>query len=446
MSVRVRFAPSPTGFLHVGNVRIAILNYLFAKKNNGAFILRIDDTDPTRSTKECENMILKDLKWLKIQWDEFYKQSDRFEKYSSAINRLKSSERIYVCYETKEELSIKKKIQASKGKPPVYDRASLALTKKQIEKFESNGIKPYWRFRLNNEECAEWNDLVHGKISIPLGSISDPIVIKPDGSFVYTFASVVDDVDLNISHIIRGDDHITNTAVQIDLFKALNGSFPDFAHVPLLSSLDGHDVSKRSGSPLSIVNMRKDGIEPNAILNILATLGTSNNAIYNGTINDLIEKFSFEKMSLSSPKFDIENAKSFSQKILSEKTFEEVKNQLQKLNISNVSEDFWNTIKGNLRSIKESVFWHDVLCNKISIVKENESFVNQMLKTLPNPVDFDGWISDLKKVSGKKGRDLFHPIRTVLTGLEYGPELKKIIGFLGYNSIKSRIENNLKAS
>ncbi|MDR0968819.1 MAG: glutamate--tRNA ligase, partial [Holosporaceae bacterium] len=429
----------------VGNVRIAILNYLFAKKNGGKFILRIDDTDLERSTKKSEELILKDLEWLEIRWDEFYRQSERIEKYAEAIDRLKKSGRVYPCYETKEQLSLKRKIQASMGVPPVYDREALKLSYDERQKLESGGIKPHWRFKLDDERVIEWDDLVHGKISIPLDSISDPVLIKPDGSFVYTFASVVDDVNLGITHIIRGNDHITNTAAQIDIFKALCGEFPKFGHVPLLSSFDGEDVSKRSNSPLSVVNMRNDGIEPRAIRNVLATLGTSNNASHLDDIKSLIEKFSFEKMSLSSPKFNPSEVKSLTQKIIAEKTFDEAKPELEKLNLKNISVEFWDAIKNNLHSIKEAAFWDDILFNKINVIKEDEKFVGQMLETLKNPVDFDLWISDLKQISGKKGRDLFHPIRVALTGLENGPELAKIVGLMGYDRIKSRVENNLKA-
>jgi glutamyl-tRNA synthetase len=441
---KVRFAPSPTGLLHVGNIRIAILNYLFARKNEGKFILRIDDTDLERSTKESEDSILEDLKWMGIQWDEFYRQSANFEKYVNAAEHLKSIGRIYPCYETKEELSLKRKIQMSGGIPPVYDRESLNLSQKMREEKESRGIVPHWRFKLDDDQVMEWNDLVHGKISIPLGSISDPILIKPDGSFVYTFASAVDDINMGITHIIRGDDHITNTAAQINIFKALAGELPQFAHVPLMSSFDGQDVSKRSGgSSLSILNMRENGIDPWSIWCILATLGTSHNANHLNNLEKLIEEFSFEKMSLSSPKFNLEEVKLLTKKIISEKSFDDVKNDLQKLNISNSSKEFWNAIRGNLHFVGDAVLWHDILFNKINVIKEDEDFVNQMLETLKDPLDFDQWIRDLKKISGRKGRELFHPIRIVLTGTNDGPELPKIAHLMGYDRIKSRIIDNL---
>ncbi len=446
MSVKVRFAPSPTGLLHVGNIRIAILNYLFAKNQNGKFVLRIDDTDKGRSTIESENLIIEDLKWLSIQWDEFYKQSNHFPKYREAMEYLKSIGRIYPCYETKEELSLKRKIQASKGVPPVYDRAALKLSDQERSKLEDSGGRKYWRFKLNENENIEWNDLVHGKISIPLNSISDPIIVKPDGSYVYTFASVVDDVNIGITHIIRGDDHVTNTAVQIDIFKALSGNNPEFAHVPLLSSIDGQDVSKRTSSSLSMVNLRNAGMEPQAIINVLASLGTSDNVNPEDSSEDLIRKFSFSKMSLSSPKFNVRDVELLTRKIVSEKTFDEIKPKISENIAKNISEEFWETIKGNINTLKEVDFWYDIFYKDIpNCVEElDQNYLNQMLENLTPSVDFDEWISRLKKISGRKGRDLFHPIRMVLTNQNTGPELRKIFTILGYEKIKNRIEKNIE--
>jgi glutamyl-tRNA synthetase len=448
VEIKVRFAPSPTGLLHVGNVRIAILNYVFAKKNGGKFVLRIDDTDVERSTKESEGIILEDLTWLGIEFSEFYRQSERMERYRAAFERLKSSGRVYPCYETKEELSLKRKTQAVHGASHVYDRAALKLSDSQKKFLEESGVAPYWRFKLNETESVEWMDLVHGNISIPLNSVSDPVLMKPDGSFVYTFASVVDDIDIGITHIIRGDDHITNTAAQLDMFNALGGSNISFAHVPLLSSIDGQDVSKRTGSALSVVNIRKDGILPEALIAVLATLGTSCNVDYHDSLADIVEKFSFDNMSLSSPKFNLDDVKMINRKILAGKPFCEVEDDLKKLNLDKISEDFWDTVRGNINSIGECVFWHNNFFgtpeHAVVLSPDDIDFVQTMLDTLPNPIDFDQWIADLKKKSGRKGRDLFHPIRIAVAGLENGPELKKIIDFLGYDLVKRKIENSLR--
>ena len=441
--VKVRFAPSPTGLLHVGNVRVALLNYFFTKKNNGKFVLRIDDTDMERSSKELENIIIEDLKWLGINWDEFYRQSERFDRYAQNFEKLKNEGRIYKCFESRETLALMRKTQAASGKPPVYNRAALKLTEQEIKEREKNGEKPYWRFKLNDQTKAEWADLVHGKIEVPLNTVSDPIIIKPDGSYVYTFSSVIDDIDMGITHIIRGDDHVTNTAVQIDMFQAIAGHQPEFAHIPLMSSLDGQEVSKRTGSPLSIINMRNDGIFPEAIIGVLATIGTSESAKCGKTLQDFIQDFDFKKISKSAVKFNIEDIRNLNKKVLSEKTFDEVKEELKKLNLGNLSEGFWETIKNNLVSLKDAAFWYEILLNKIEIVKQDEKFVRQMLDTLKNPINFDEWIENLKNISGQKGKNLYHPMRLVLTGVENGPELKKIVAFLGYEKVKERIENNL---
>lgn len=442
METRVRFAPSPTGFLHVGNVRIAIMNYLFTRKNHGKFILRIDDTDTERSTKEYEDTIFENLAWLGIKYDELYKQSKNLSQYNEAFEYLKKIGRIYPCYESKEELSLKRKTQIMQGIPPVYDRSSLKLTDNEKKSLEGKGMKPYWRFKLS-DTSASWNDLIHGPISIPLNTVSDPVITKPDGAFTYTFASVVDDLNINITHIIRGDDHVTNTASQIDIFRALNPNRKiEFAHIPLMSSIDGQEISKRIGSPLSVINMQKDGIRAQAIWNVLATLGTSQNANHSDTIDTLIEKFDFRNVSLSSPKFNLNDLKLISRKILAESKFDDVKNELAEF--GNISEEFWNAIKGNIDSINETKIWYDVLIN--SDIKDNtinRNFAKQMLSVLKSPFDYDEWISELKKISGKKGRDLFHPIRIALTGLDSGPELKKIAHLIGYDEIKNRIEKSL---
>ncbi|MDR3180096.1 MAG: glutamate--tRNA ligase [Holosporaceae bacterium] len=443
--LKVRFAPSPTGYLHVGNIRIAVLNYLFALKNNGTFVLRIDDTDLERSSKEMEKLMLEDLHWIGVEWNEFFRQSERIDKYISAMEHLKNIGRIYPCYETKEELALKRKTQSLMGVPPVYDRASLLLDGAQKKKLEADGLKPHWRFKLDDTKSMEWTDLVHGHISVPLSSMSDPILIKPDGSFVYTFASVVDDLDMGITHIIRGDDHITNTATQIDIFRAISEKSPEFAHVPLMSASDGHEVSKRVGSAYSICNMRKTGILPEAIFNFLASLGTANNPNPADTVDSLVEKFNFEKMSLASPKFFLEELLLLNKKILSEKSFDDVKNALQQLGLENISENFWNAIRENINSIGEAAFWHGIFYGEINAAEKDEIFLKQMLDSLSNPFDFDAWVAHLKNVSGKKGRNLFHPIRIALTGIDHGPELKKIAHIIGYERIKHRIEKNLEA-
>lgn len=440
--IKVRFAPSPTGKLHVGNIRIAMLNYLFAQTQNGKFVLRIDDTDQVRSTKESEELIIKDLKWLGISWDEFYRQSERISLYDETMEKLKQAGRVYKCFETKDELSLKRKVQISQGIPPVYDRAALQLTDAQIKQYEEEGRQGYWRFKLNQEEVIHWQDLVHGDISIPLNSISDPILVRPDGSYMYTFASVVDDTDMGISHIIRGDDHITNTAAQIDMFHAL-GCEPHFGHVPLMTSADGSDVSKRTASPLSIVNMRNAGVEPMAIWNILTTLGTANNPDCHDSIESLKQKFSLSNRSLSVVKFNLNEVYGFTKKIISEKNFNDIKEKLFNMGLSKATPEFWNTVKNNIDRISDVADWYEIIFGEICAPKQETTFVQMMLDCLSN--DFEEWIKQLKEKSGRKGFDLYHPIRLVLTGKDSGPELTKIFDLLGIEKVKARIEANLKA-
>ncbi|MDR2268551.1 MAG: glutamate--tRNA ligase [Holosporaceae bacterium] len=437
---KVRFAPSPTGFMHAGNIKIAILNYLFAKKTGGVFVLRIDDTDAKRSFQESENAILEDLHWMGLEWDEFYRQSERISGYKAAMKHLEGAGRIYPCYETREELAIKKKTQARNGIPPIYDRASLFLGTEEKQRLENSGIPVYWRFKLSDNEFVEWNDLVHGKISIPLNSMSDPVLIKPDGSFVYILTSIVDDIDIGITHIIRGDDHMTNTAVQLDIFAALGGKKLEFAHIPLMSAPNNHEVSKRSDSIFSLRNMRKNGILPEAIANFLASLGTSNSPNPRDTLSDLVEKFSFAKISLASSKFYMDELKLFSRKMLSEKTFDEIKEHLESYGLEDISEDIWYAVRNNIESVADLRIWHNVFYGEIGHVTVDEVFLQQMLDALDSAADFDSWISKLKQTSSKHGKDLYNPIRLVLTGLEHGPELEKIAKILGVRRLKHRIE------
>ena len=442
--MRVRFAPSPTGKLHVGNMRIALLNYLFAKKEGGKFLLRMDDTDVERSTRESEQSILDDLQWMHIQWDEFCRQSERLDRYALALEHLKKIGRVYPCYETKEELSLKRKIQSSSGRPPVYYREALKLSAEEIAAYERENRPVYWRFLLNDQTVIKWNDLIHGEKHIPLNSISDPVLVRPDGSFVYTFASVVDDIELGVTHIIRGDDHITNTAVQLDICQALGGTLPEFAHVPLMCSVDGSELSKRSSSALTMQSMQQEGIEPLAVWNVLATIGTANAPDINCGIEELVENFSLSNRSLATVKFDMEVVRSLSHKIIAHKPFEVVQTDLQQLGLSHVSADFWELIRGNINRIADATTWHEVLFGNITPVPQDKEFVQQMIDTF-DP-DFSLWITKLTQVSGKKGRALYHPLRLAITGREDGPELKKICQIMPLDILKNRLEENLRAS
>jgi glutamyl-tRNA synthetase len=307
MVTRVRFAPSPTGKLHVGNIRTALVNWLFAHSpanegQAGTFILRIDDTDLERSTKANEDGIRADLAWLGLTWDETFRQSERFDRYRQVAEDLKAEGLLYACYETADELERRRKIALSRGKPPVYDRAALELTDKERKAMESEGREPHWRFKLSGKEAA-WVDLVRGQQSIDTSSVSDPILIREDGSFLYTLPSVVDDVDSKITHIVRGEDHVTNSGAQIEIFIALGSQPPQMAHMPLLIGADGQGLSKRLGS-LSAEQLRNEGYEPMAITSLLAKLGTSDSVEARASLQQLAMEFSFSKIGRAPARFD----------------------------------------------------------------------------------------------------------------------------------------------
>ncbi|MEL6257844.1 MAG: glutamate--tRNA ligase, partial [Pseudomonadota bacterium] len=301
MSVKVRFAPSPTGRIHVGNVRTALINWLFARKQGGDFVLRIDDTDTERSTEEFERGIKDDLDWLGLNWDSTFNQSDRFETYAEAANTLRDAGLLYACYETPDELERKRKIALSRGRPPVYDRAALELSETEKTRLEAEGRQPHWRFKLSGDR-VEWTDLVRGPQGIDTASVSDPILIRGDGSYLYTLPSVVDDIEYAITHVVRGEDHVTNSGAQIEIFRALGGSAPDMAHTPLLVGADGQGLSKRLGS-LSIRQLWHDGYEPIAIESLLAKIGTSDNVEAAADLNTLVEAFDFAKIGRAPARF-----------------------------------------------------------------------------------------------------------------------------------------------
>ena len=325
-STLVRFAPSPTGHIHVGNVRTALLNVLLAKKAGGSFLLRIDDTDTARSKKEFETAILEDLAWLGLAHDLFARQSDRFASYEAAAARLKAAARLYPCYETADEIERKRKRQLGRGQSPVYDRAALTLTADEKAAFEAEGRKPHWRFKLNAETVA-WTDLIRGPATVDLTSVSDPVLIRSDGHFLYTLPSVVDDVELGVTHIIRGEDHVTNTGAQIDLFKALGAAAPDFAHHPLLLAADGGPLSKRLGS-LSIGELREAQLEPMALLSLLAKLGTSDALEPRASLDALVQEFDFAKIGRAPARFDPAELKALNARLLHETPFEAVQDRL----------------------------------------------------------------------------------------------------------------------
>ena len=444
MTVKVRFAPSPTGRLHVGNVRTALINWLFAKGQGGQFVLRIDDTDLERSTKDYEDGIKTDLNWLGLVWDDTFNQSDRFEQYDAAVATLKEKGLLYACYETPEELDRKRKIALSRGRPPVYDRAGLSLTETEKASLEAEGRKPHWRFKLSGAHC-NWVDLVRGEQSIDTSSISDPILVRADGSYLYTLPSVVDDIDAGITHVVRGEDHVTNSGAQIEIFRALDGEAPQMAHTPLLIGADGQGLSKRLGS-LSIAQLKDDGYERMAISSLLAKIGTSDPVELRDSLETLSSEFSFDKIGRAPARFDEKELNHLNAQIVHGLDFDDVRGQLSALPLGEHAEsEFWDLVKGNLERVSDAATWLNVVYGEVSadIPEDDREFIAGASAYLPAgeimPQSWGEWTSALKKETGRKGKSLFMPLRLALTGQARGPEMDKMIVLLGREKIIERL-------
>lgn len=438
MSVAVRFAPSPTGRLHVGNARGALLNWLFARKNGGSFLLRLDDTDTGRSTEEFAKGIEDDLRWLGLDWDRFARQSDRFALYAEAAEKLKASGRLYPAYETPEELELRRKIQLSQRKPPVYDRAALKLTDADRAKLEAEGRKPVWRFRLEHEKTA-WDDLVHGHVEIDMASLSDPVLLRSDGYPLYTLSSVVDDGDLGITHVIRGEDHVTNTAAQIQLFQALGFAVPTFGHFSLLLDAEGGGLSKRLGS-LSLADLRGQGVEPMALNSLLARLGSADPVEPKLAAHDLVAGFDLTRFSRAPARLDPHELETLNAKILHETPFAAVRDRLP----ANASEAFWLAVRGNVAKVADAADWWPVVQGEISPVIEDANVVRAAIETLPpEPWDaatWKGWSQAVSAKAGVKGKALFHPLRLALTGRDKGPEMAPLLPLIGRARALARLQ------
>jgi len=443
MTPVLRFAPSPTGRLHVGNICIAFRNWLYARKNHGKFILRMDDTDTERSTQEFAYGIIEDLTWLGLEYDELFHQSDRFEEYNTAVEQLKKSGRLYPCYETPEELAFKRKQQLARGRPPIYDRAGLKLTDQERAKLEENDHKPHWRFKLESKHI-EWIDLVHGKVEFDADKLSDPVLLREDGMPLYTLSSVVDDIDLGVTHIFRGDDHIANTAVQIQLINALGGDASKFTfcHMPLLTDATGGGLSKRTGS-LSIQNLREDGIEPMAILCLLYALGTSQSQKLTFDINELAQSFETAHINRSSPKFSFDELVQVNQKLLHHMPFALAQARLNELNLD-MDEVTWDHLKGNLKKFDDIKHIWMICHGRIEPLIEEPDFIKEAMTLLPQtPWDentWSTWTSAIKEKTGRSGKQLFMPLREALTGESHGPEMKHLLPLIGHEKAKARLE------
>jgi glutamyl-tRNA synthetase len=438
--ITVRFAPSPTGLLHVGNARVALANQLFARHHGGRFILRIDDTDPERSKDEYAEAIARDLRWLGLGWNDSFRQRDRLDHYAAAADRLKQSGRLYPCFESEDELRAKREQRLKRGLAPVYDRAMLNLTPAQRAQAEANGKRPYWRFRLS-DAVLEWQDMVLGRRQVKLPTVSDPVLIRADGTPLYTFTSVVDDIATGITHVIRGEDHITNTGVQMDIFAALDADPASlgFAHLPLLTDSDGGKLSKRLDS-LTLRKLRHDGVEPLAITAYLASLGTSDDP-QPLSLAELAARFDLTHVSHSAARFDISQMLALNRRVLHALPFAAVADRLP----AGATEAFWLAVRGNLDLLSEARGWWDVVAGTIvpPPIEGEGAFLHQAIGSLP-PEPWNGevwrvWTDALKQATGRKGRALFMPLRLALTGEDHGPELRELLPLIGRVRAEQRL-------
>ena len=441
MTTVTRFAPSPTGLLHLGNIRTALINWLYARTNNGKFILRIDDTDLERSKDEYISQIKYDLDWLGIDYDESFNQSSRFDRYREQFEKLKADGRIYPCYETPEELERKRKLLIAAGGKQVYDRSAMELTDQQKKDYEAEGRKPHWRFLLKTERM-KWDDLLKGEIDIDLTSLSDPVLFREDGVPLYTFSSAVDDIDYDITNVIRGDDHTSNTAVQVEIINALDQNKITFAHHALLKASSGDKLSKRD-NVISISSFREANMEPISILSLLATIGTSNSIELKDNIDQIKSEFKLSTISTSPGRIEIDVLNALNKKQVQKYNFSEIEERLKKID-EKIDQKFWETIRGNLNVVEDIKQWTDIVFNSETIKPSDKDYIKIAMELIPddpwNDETWGLWTSAIKEKTGRKGKELFLPLREAFTGLNHGPEMKLLIQLLGREKIIERVE------
>jgi glutamyl-tRNA synthetase len=435
----VRFAPSPTGLLHVGNARTAVVNWLFAHKTGGKFFLRIDDTDTERSKPEYEAAIVEDLAWLGLTHDLFARQMERADAHQAAAEKLKASGHLYPAYETAAELDRRRKRQLAMHKSPVYDRAALKLTDAERAKLEEEGRKPHWRFQLSQTK-VKWRDHIRGEVEIDTAHLSDPVLIREDGRFLYTLPSVADDIDFAVTHIVRGEDHVTNTAAQIEIFEALGARVPEFAHFPLLIGSGGEALSKRIGS-LSLREIRENGIEPLALDSYLAKTGTSDPVELRGSLDELAREFDFSKIGRAPAHFDPKELEGLNAKLLHTLPYEALADRLGPLGVGSAA--LWDAVKANVTRLSDAGDLAMLVTGPIAPIIEDAAFAAKAAELLPpEPWDENTWSAWTKAVAaatGRKGRDLFHPLRLALTARESGPEMTKLLPLMGRKKVMSRL-------
>lgn len=435
MTTVTRFAPSPTGYIHVGNLRTALMNYLIARKTGGTFILRIDDTDQERSKQEYVDALKADLEWLGLQWDREERQSARGERYAEAAGQLRAAGRFYECFESPTELDLKRKKQLNMGKPPVYDRTSLRLSEDEKAALRAEGREGYWRFQLDQERI-EWEDGILGPISIDAASVSDPVLIKASGQVLYTFASSVDDTDMGVTHIVRGADHVTNTATQIQIIRSLGGTPPRFAHHSLLTGPGGEELSKRLGA-LSIRDLRASGIAPEALLSMMARLGSSQPVELMMSLDEIAEGFDLSHFGAAPTKFDAADLIPLTRARNQHLPYAAVAEQIAALGVpADKAEAFWAVASKNIDKLSDLGHWADLVLNGAEPVIEPDDaeFIATAMALLPEPPftaeTWGAWTAKVKEATGRKGKGLFMPLRKALTGQAHGPEMAELMPLL----------------
>ena len=443
--VTVRFAPSPTGYLHIGNARPALYNALFARRHGGRFVLRLDDTDQERSEERFAEAILRDVAWLGIEPDRVERQSARLAAYEAAAAKLRGSGRLYPAYETAEELDYRRKRQLARGLPPIYDRAALRLSEAERARLEGEGRKPHWRFRLDDQaRHVRWADLVRGEEVVDIASLSDPVLIRADGSFLYTLPSVVDDIDFGITHVIRGDDHVTNTGVQIQIFEALGGSVPAFGHINLLTTASGEGLSKRTGA-LSLASLAEAGYEPMAVASLAVLIGTSAPVEPAADLDALAALVDLSMISKGPARFDPADLDGLNARLLHAMPYERVAARIEALGVEGGAA-FFEAVRGNCVRLADVAAWWGIATGPLdppALSGEDAAFVAASAAALPEGA-FDGstwkrWTEALKASTGRKGRGLFMPLRLALTGLDHGPELAALLPFIGRSRTLDRL-------
>ncbi|KQT34869.1 glutamine--tRNA ligase [Sphingomonas sp. Leaf412] len=438
-----RFAPSPTGLLHVGNVRAALHNWMLARRDGGRFLLRIDDTDAARSEERYVEAIRADLAWLGLHPDGEERQSARFDRYEAVFDALRTAGRIYPAYETQGELDLRRKVLLGRGLPPIYDRAALALTDADHARFAAEGVAPHWRFRLDHDAPITWDDAIRGAQSFDPRTIGDPVIRRADGSWLYLLPSVIDDVDMGVTDVVRGEDHVANTAVQTQMFAALDAAPPRFAHAALLTGAEGK-LSKRLGS-LGVHDMRDAGVEPAAIVSLLARLGTSDPVVPTADPAPLVAAFDLARFGRAPARFDERELAQVNARIVHQLPFEAVAGRLP----AGMDAAAWEAVRPNLSTVAEAADWWAVIDGDVAATGEEADYVAQAAAAA-RAIDWsaDPWhalTETLKAQTGRKGKALFLPLRRALTGRDHGPDMAALLPLIGRDRALTRLDSNARA-